>query len=570
LESDSCGEGNIKEDTSPLQYAEKSNSKGWWVKGETAPETGVKAIRDAIHQVNRPVVLVDVDGEIAVARGGNLCIGAKQPDGSQIYPLLAHAPSLCPGDLGDPIFKQRHGLKYAYIAGAMANGITSVEMVEAMGNAGMIGFFGAAGLSLDQIENGVQELQQRLGSRPFGSNLIFSPNDPELEAATVDLYLRRKVRLISASAFMTMTPSLVRFRVAGIHRDPSGKIVCPNRIIAKVSRVEVAKIFFSPPGKRLLAQLVEKRAITNEEAELAAQVPMADDLTAEADSGGHTDNRPALALLPTMIALRDEMMEKNRYPEPIHVGLGGGIATPESTAAAFAMGAAYVLTGSANQACVEAGTSEEVRRMLAEAMQPDVTMAPSADMFELGVKVQVLKRGTMFALRAAKLYDLYSRYESLEEIPPNDQTMLQRDIFRCSFEQEWEQTKAFFSRIEPGQIERAKKDPKHKMALIFRSYLGRSSGWATKGEKSRKIDYQIWCGPAMGAFNEWAKGSFLEKPEERKTVTVAMNLLTGAAVVTRANWLRYQGVALPIGANTFLPIPPSRIKELLDHRHEIG
>jgi len=31
------------------------------------------------------------------------------------------------------------------------------------------------------------------------------------------------------------------------------------------------------------------------------------DLTAEADSGGHTDNRPALALLPAMMALRDEL-----------------------------------------------------------------------------------------------------------------------------------------------------------------------------------------------------------------------------------------------------------------------
>ena len=32
---------------------------------------------------------------------------------------------------------------------------------------------------------------------------------------------------------------------------------------------------------------------------------MAEDLTAEADSGGHTDNRPAITLLPTMLALRD-------------------------------------------------------------------------------------------------------------------------------------------------------------------------------------------------------------------------------------------------------------------------
>jgi NAD(P)H-dependent flavin oxidoreductase YrpB (nitropropane dioxygenase family) len=48
-----------------------------------------------------------------------------------------------------------------------------------------------------------------------------------------------------------------------------------------------------------------------------------------------------------------------------------------------------------------------VREMLAQAEQADVIMAPAADMFEMGVKLQVLKRGTMFAMRAAKLYELY-------------------------------------------------------------------------------------------------------------------------------------------------------------------
>ena len=62
------------------------------------------------------------------------------------------------------------------------------------------------------------------------------------------------------------------------------------------------------------------------------------------------------------------------------------------------MGAAYILTGSVNQSSVEAGTSETVRHMLADAGQADVTMAPAADMFDIGVKIQVLKRGTMVPL----------------------------------------------------------------------------------------------------------------------------------------------------------------------------
>ncbi|MDX2440435.1 MAG: PfaD family polyunsaturated fatty acid/polyketide biosynthesis protein, partial [Desulfobacterales bacterium] len=447
-----------------------------------------------------------------------------------------------------------------------ANGITSVEMVEEAGRGGMIGFFGAAGLSLDEIGSAIARLKGSLPNSPFGFNLIHSPNDPDLEAAVVDLYLKQSVQLVSASAYLDLTLPLVYFRIKGIHRDSIGNIVCPNKIIAKVSRIEVAVKFFSPPPDKFITQLIERKMITPEEAALAESVPMACDLTAEADSGGHTDNRPAITLLPTMLALRDEMTDKYRYQNPICVGLAGGIATPQSAAAAFAMGAAYILIGSVNQSCVEAGTSDIVRQLLAETRQADVTMAPAADMFEAGVKVQVLKRGTMFPFRAAKLYDLYSTYDSLDCIPEKEKQLLEKDFFRSNFQQTWQQTKTFFSNTDPQQIIRAEKDPKHKMALVFRSYLGLSSNWANSGEPSRKIDYQIWCGPAMGAFNQWVKGSFLEKVENRKTVTVAMNLLLGACVLTRANLLKSQGISLGPDMEKFSPRPFSEIKKLLEIR----
>ncbi len=40
---------------------------------------------------------------------------------------------------------------------------------------------------------------------------------------------------------------------------------------------------------------------------------MADDITVEADSGGHTDNRPLVCVLPSIIALRDEIQAKYHY-----------------------------------------------------------------------------------------------------------------------------------------------------------------------------------------------------------------------------------------------------------------
>jgi PfaD family protein len=463
-------------------------------------------------------------------------------------------PAFLLENLGDRQFCEDHRLRYPYMAGAMANGIGSADLVEAMSRGGLLAFFGAAGLSPNVVEAAIDRLRKNLPDSTYGFNLIHSPNEPDLEAAVADLYLRRGIELVEASAYLGLTLPIVRYRVHGIHKDQAGTIVTPNRVIAKVSRVEVASRFFAPPPAEMLRQLLAAGEITPSQAELAGHIPMAQDVTAEADSAGHTDNRPAITLIPTLLALRNRYQEQYDYSQPLRVGAAGGIATPASAAAAFTMGAAYVVTGSINQACVESGSSDVVRQMLAEAEQADTIMAPAADMFEMGVKVQVLKRGTMFAMRAAKLYELYRTCDGLEKIPAADRAMLEKTIFRASLDEIWNQTRAFFQQRDPAQIIRAEKDAKHRMALVFRWYLGQSSRWANRGEPSRKIDYQIWCGPAMGAFNEWTRGSFLERPENRRVVTVAMNILHGAAVLLRAASLRFHGVKLPSGFPSGAPV----------------
>ena len=224
------------------------------------------------------------------------------------------------------------------------------------------------------------------------------------------------------------------------------------------------------------------------------------------------------------------------------------------------MGASYVVVGSVNQSCVESGTSDAVRRMLAQAQQADIAMAPAADMFEMGVKVQVLKRGTMFAMRAARLHELYRTHDALDRISAADRALLEKTIFKAPLETIWDQTRAYFADRDPSQIERADRDPKHRMALVFRWYLGQSSHWANAGEPSRAVDYQVWCGPAMAAFNEWVRGSFLDPPEERKVATVARNILYHAAVLTRARTLAAQGVPIPTGIPRLVPLPLAEIE----------
>ena len=525
-----------------------------WV-GSTQPAFDTSTLAAVAHQLrHRAVVVVDPStGARGVATEGSL-VDAETP-GS--WPVTAVLPPMYPEWLGDRSFTEAHGTRFPYVSGAMANGIATTDLVVAMAHAGCLGFFGAAGLPSGRIEVAVDELVARLdpSGLPWGCNLIHSPQEPELEAAAAALYVAKGVRKVSAAAYMALTPAIVHYASSGIHVDPEGRIQRPNMVFAKISRPEVARHFMNPPPQEMLEGLVAQGKLTTAEAHLAATLPVAEDITVESDSGGHTDNRPLGPLFSVIRSLRDEVATAHGYQRPIRIGAAGGIGTPQAVASAFALGASYVLTGTVNEACVESGVSDDARRMLATAGIADVTMAPAADMFELGVDLQVLKRGTMFAPRAKKLYELYRSYASLDDIPDDDVDVLEKKILGMTVADCWAATREFWMDREPGQVERAESDPRHKMALTFRSYLGQSSRWAIDGQADRELDYQIWCGPAMGAFNEWTAGSFLADPEHRGVAQVAMNLLEGASVITRAHQLRTFGVAMPPSAFDFRPRP---------------
>jgi trans-AT polyketide synthase/acyltransferase/oxidoreductase domain-containing protein len=511
-------------------------------------------IADAVARFREPAYVV------ADARGrrGATC-GAPQGahDGVSV---VGAVPGIFPEWLGDRTFVDLHGARFAYVAGEMANGIASVEYVLAAARAGVIGFFGAAGLAPPRVEAAIDRLRAELAGTglPWGANLIHSPNEPAIEDAVVDLYLRAGVRRVSASAYVALTPAVVRYAASGLSEHDAHdarRVLRRNHLFAKLSHPDVARRFMSPAPAEILDALVARGLLTPDEARLAARVPVAEDITIEADSGGHTDNRPLGALFPAVVSARDAILREHRYPRPIRLGAAGGLGTPEAVAAAFALGAAYVLVGSVNQASVEAGLSVEGKKMLAQATLGDVIMAPAADMFEQGVRVQVLKRGTLFAARAARLYDVYRRSADLDAISEADRTVLEREIFRAPLAQVWDETRAFWSRRDPAENDRAEREPRHKMALVFRSYLGRASRWAIDGDTDRRLDYQIWCGPAMGAFNAWTRGSFLEDPAQRSVAQIAHNLLEGAAHLARAQQLRSMGVPVPAACFAFRPRP---------------
>jgi PfaD family protein len=521
-----------------------------WVPAGDPPAFGGPGLLAAVRRIREPLYLIDGGpAGTGVAVGGR--VGG--PDG---FPVAGTLPPLYPEWLGDRTFAETHQTRFSYAAGEMAGGIATTTLVTEMARAGMLAFFGSAGLPLSRVEAAIGELTSRLpGQASWGVNLIHSPAKPAFEDALADLLLRTGVPAVSASAFMELTPAVVRLACSGLGLDDQGRVRRPRRLLAKVSRPEVAAQFLAPAPPGMLADLVAAGQLTAREAELAARVPVAEDITVEADSGGHTDNRPLVALLPAIKALRDQMCSEHGYDRPVRVGAAGGLGTPDAVAAAFALGAAYVLTGSVNQACTESGLSADGRLMLSQAEMTDVVMAPSADMFEFGARVQVLRRGTMFPFRAGQLYQVYTAYRSWAEVPEQARQRIERDLLRGSFGDTWAVTRQYWQARAPEEVERAERDPWHQMALVFRWYLGMSSRWAADGDQSRRADYQIWCGPAMGAFNAWTAGTFLAAPENRTVVQVARNLLEGAAVITRAQQLRSYGVGVPPQAFAFRPRP---------------
>jgi trans-AT polyketide synthase/acyltransferase/oxidoreductase domain-containing protein len=440
--------------------------------------------------------------------------------------------------LGSREFRESYNLEYAYYAGSMVRGISSKEMVVRMGRAGMMCFLGSGSMPFPELEDSIRYIQAKLAQGgAYGVNLLHNPNDSLREEQAVDILLKQNVQHIEASAFMSVTPALVKFHAKGLKRESGGKIVKTNKILAKLSRPEVAEAFLSPAPESFLKKLLIEGKITEEEAELSRYVPVADDVCVEADSGGHTDGGVAIVLLPTIMRLRDNLCNRYKYEHKVCIGLAGGIGTPEAAAAAFIMGADFIATGSINQCTVEAGTSDSVKDLLQDADIQDMEYAPAGDMFELGAKVQVFKKGIFFPARANKLFDLYRKYNSIDEIDEKTKQLIQDKYFKRRFNDIYEDCKVYFNKLGTVDIQRAEQNSKHKMALIFRWYFGYSNNLALKGIEENKVDYQINCGPALGAFNQWVKGTELENWRNRHVDEIALKIIhaTSEVLESRCN-----------------------------------
>ncbi len=539
----------VEQITAPVRWAESLRyllAKGLEIGDfeEVGPE-GVSVVKPMVMRTKAeagpldPAVLAAEDAVARETPAAEVLAAPVQKIATDEMPRReAHPPALSAASLGSAAFREKFSLKYSYLAGGMYRGIASVELVVAMARAGLMGFYGTGGLRADEIENGIVRIQESLPAHaPYGVNFIAHTHHPELEDQLADLLLIHGVRTIEASAFMEVTPALVRYRAKGLLRDPDGRLQVRNRIIAKVSRPDVGAQFFAPAPQRLVDKLLASGSISAEEAALLATVPMADALCLEADSGGHTDQRMPFALLPAGLALRDEM--QRQFPNhPLFIGAAGGIGTPEAAAAAFIMGVDFVLTGSINQCTVEAGTSDLVKDMLQGMQVYDTDYAPAGDMFEMGSRVQVLKKGVFFPARANKLVALYRQFDSLDVLDAKTRQQIEERYFQRSLEAVLAEVQA---EATPADLERAARNPKQRMALVFRRYFKDSTRWAMAGDADHKLDFQIHCGPALGAFNQWVAGTELASWRARHVDDLAERLMKATAALLERRFAAMHG-----------------------------
>lgn len=428
--------------------------------------------------------------------------------------------------LGSRAFCDAFHLRYPYASGSMYQGIASADMVIRMASAGLLGFFGAAGLPTAKIKAAIQKIRaESPAGAAFGVNFIAHINRPYLEDELTDLLLEEGVTIVEASAFMEVTPALVRYRAKGLKRE-GGTVRATNRVVAKVSRPDVAVQFLNSAPEYVIDKLLQAQSITDDEAVLLRAVPMADAICVESDSGGHTDQGMPFALIPPILKLRDEAEQRFADFGPLFVGAAGGIGTPEAAAAVFVLGADFIVTGSINQCTVEAGTSDAVKDLLEGIDVYDTAYAPSGEMFELGSKVQVLKKGVFFPSRAEKLVSLYRQHDGLDGIEPKLRKQIEERYFGRSFDAVF----ADVARTYPAsEIERAERLPKHRMALVFKRYFKDTTNWALTGDLEHKVDFQVHCGPAQGAFNQWVAGTDLQSWRRRHVDEIGLMLLAQTA-----------------------------------------
>lgn len=426
--------------------------------------------------------------------------------------------------LGSESFRRAYGTGFAYAAGGMGHGVSGPALVSRLADAALIGFLGTEGRTIAEVAADLNELASTRGSYGISLPAVAAPT--EHLRAVVELALRRGVRHAEASGAGGVTDELAIWRFTGARRGAGADHVPGRELLVKVAHAASAEAFLRPVPAPQAERLRAIGALTEEETWVAKRLPVAGDICAESSPAWLVPAHTVTALLPVALYLREEAVARYGYAEPPRVGAGGGLGDAGAIAAAFLAGADFVVTGSVNQCSPQARTSEAVKDLLAALGVDDTALAPAGELFELGGRTQVARGGTLFAARADALHQAYRAHRSLVELDGRTRRTFEAQCFGEPLDAVWERVR---DGLDAGGRIRADHSDKHRMALVLRAYWSRATRLALTGAPGERLNYQVPCSAAMGAFNLTARGTDLESWRGRHVDVLARTLLDGAA-----------------------------------------
>ena len=271
------------------------------------------------------------------------------------------------------VLTQRLGLTHPIVQAPMAGGGDTADLVAAVGEAGGIGFIGAAYLTPDQIAERAQAIRART-DKPFGINL-FAPLPAPTPPAD------------SAAALARIAAYHAELGLPAPAAPKPGADAFAEQVAAALNSGAAAFSFtFGIPSPDVIAAVKARgllligTATTVEEAVALERAGM-DAVTAQGgEAGGHrgtfaVGDGPAdfgAAQVGTM-ALVPQVADAVRLP----VLASGGIMDGRGIAAALALGACGVQMGTAFLACEEAGIPDAYRQAIltARAHETRITSA---------------------------------------------------------------------------------------------------------------------------------------------------------------------------------------------------
>ncbi len=435
----------------------------------------------------------------------------------------AQSPQMPESAFGSLEFMRDHGLRHPCVAGSMGRGISGVPLVTALAQAGLLGFIGSFDVPVQHVAGMIDDCKARLGgAQNFGVNVHDCAENSSKSADLLSLCSEKSVPCVELSGFDRVTSALVKHRALGLS-EHDGLISRGHKVLLKTSRAEVARQFMQAAPARLLDELLETQQITSQQHRLAQQCPVADDVCVTCDGAWVNEPASAWIKLPEFQQLRASL---GLVAQSVRLGCSGGIGTPQSMAAAFQLGADFVLTGSINQCTVEAGVHEAVKAALAQAGVEDTAFAPRADALRSDVRSRVLCGVSHFATRARHVLQLMHKGLSLQSVGEDTRAGLEQHFFGQALETV---LKTACESLPDAAQQQVRSDGHRQWMLVLQQYLRRAERAVLSDQDGDLRNARIDCSAAMGAFNAWAKGTPWQDWRARQVAPMTLALLRQCA-----------------------------------------